>query len=150
MMDHLQMPSELEHIERLLECAPRPQPSALLRRRLIEDVHEELRHCVLHRLRAELLREQKRASRRLAAACAVALLVAVGFSLGVMHAAGVALKPPAAAPTVAGVAWRLQQLSPEISQKDSLLQATLRQIGPDSACGDLLNNVFTDSKSHDR
>jgi hypothetical protein len=149
-MDHLHLPSELERVERLLARAPRPEPLTALRRRVLDDVHEELRHCVLHRLRAELLREQRRASRRLAAACAAALLVAVGLSLGVMHAAGVPLKTPASAPSVADVAWQLQQLSPQISQRDSLLQATLRQVGPDAGCGDLLKNLFPDAKSHDR
>jgi hypothetical protein len=144
-MDNSRFPAELERVERLLACAPRPEPSAALRQRVFGDVHEELRHCVLHRLRVQLLREQKRASRRFAVACAMTLLVAVGLSIGIMHAAGVPLKPPISAPTVADVAWQLQQLSPHISQKDSLLQATLRQVGPQSACGDLLN-AFTDNK----
>ena len=149
-MDNSRLHSELEHVERLLACAPRPEPLTALRRRVLDDVHEELRHCVLHRLRVELLREQKRVSRRFAVACAATLLLAVGLSIGVMHAVGVGLKSPTSAPSVADVAWQLQQISPEMSQKDSLLQATLRQIGPDAACGDLLKNIFPDSKSHDR
>ncbi len=148
-MDNSQFPAELERVEHVLACAPRAEPSAVLRRRVLDDVREELRHCVLHRLRVELLREQKRSSRRFAVACAASFLVAVGLSIGGMHAAGVALKPPASAPTVADVAWQIQQLSPQISEKDSLLQATLRQVGPEAACGDILKNVFTDSKPHD-
>ena len=149
-MDNLRLPLELEHVERVLACAPRPEPSTALRPRVLDDVHEELRHCMLHRLRVELRREQRRASRRFAVACAAARLFAVDLSFGVMDAAGVALNPPASAPTVASVAWQLQQLSPEMSQKDSLLQATLRQVGPDAGCGDLLKNIFADAKSHDR
>ena len=105
-MDNSQFPSELERVEHALACAPRPEPSAALRRRVLDDVREELRHCVLHRLRVELLRQQKRSNRRIAVACAASFLVAVGLSIGGMHAAGVALKPPASAPTVADVAWR--------------------------------------------
>jgi hypothetical protein len=149
-VDHSHLPSELERVERLLACAPRPEPSLALRRLLLGEIHEELRHCVLHRLRAELLRGQRRASRRLAAACATALLLVVGLSAGIMHAAGVPLKPPASAPSVVDVAWQLQQLSPQLSEKDSLLQAALRHVGPDAACGDVLKNLFTDTKSQDR
>jgi hypothetical protein len=149
-MDPTRLPSECEQIEHLLGCAPRPEPSAALRWRVLADVHDELRHCVLHRLRVELRREQKRAGRRLALGCAAALLMAVGLAIGVMHAAGVPLNPPASAPSVADVAWQLQQLSPEMSQKDSLLQATLRQIGPNAGCEDLLKNIFPDTKSQKR
>ena len=148
-MDNSQFPSELERVEHTLACAPRPEPSAALRRRVLDDVREELRHCVLHRLRVELLRQQKRSNRRIAVACAASFLVAVGLSIGAMHEAGVVLKPPASAPTVADVARRIQQLSPQMSERDSLLQATLRQVGPQAACGDLLKNVCTDPKPHD-
>ncbi len=61
-----------------------------------------------------------------------------------MRAAGVPLKTPAAAPRVVNVAWQLQQLSPQLSQRDSLLQAALRQVGPDAACGDILKDLFPD------
>jgi hypothetical protein len=149
-MDNSRLHPELEHVERLLACGPRAEPATALRRRVLDDVHEELRHCVLHRLRVELLREQKRASRRFAVACAAMLLLAVGFSISIIHAVGVGLKPPVSAPSVVDVAWQLQQISPEISQKDLLLQATLRHIGPDAAWEDLLKNVFSESKSHDR
>ncbi len=149
-MDHSRLHPELEHVERLLTCAPAAEPAAALRRRVLDDVHEELRYCVLHRLRAQLIREQKRASRRLAVASAATLLVAVGLSVGAVRAVGVPLKPSASAPSVANLARQLQQISPEMSQRDSLVQATLRQVGPDAACRDLLKNVFPDTKSHDR
>jgi hypothetical protein len=148
-MDNSQFPAELERVEHILTCAPRPEPSAALRQRVLDDVREELRHCMLHRLRIELLRQQKRSSRRIAVACAASFLLAVGLSIGVMHAAGVALRRPTSAPTVADVARRIQQLSPQMSERDSLLQATLRQVGPEAACGDILKNAFADTKSHD-
>jgi hypothetical protein len=147
-MDNSQYSRELDHLERLLTLGPRPEPSTALRQRVLDDFRAELHHRRLNRLRVQLLREQKRANGRFAVACAVTLLVAVGLSIGVMHAAGIALRPPASAPTVAEVAWQLQQLSPDISPRDSLVQATLRHIGPEATCRDVLKNIFADNKSH--
>ena len=148
-MDNSLFPSEPERVERLLTFGPRPEPSTALRQRILDDVRAELRRRLLDRLRVELFREQKRSSRRFAVACAATLLVGFSLSIGVMHAAGVALRPPASTPTVREVAWQLQQLSPEVSRRDSFVQATLRQIGPEATCRDILNNIFADAKSHD-
>jgi hypothetical protein len=148
-METSQLSPELERLERLLAFGPRPEPSTALRERVLDDVRAELRHCVLDRLRRELLREQRRSSWRFAAACAATLLLGLSLSLGAMHAAGFALQPPASTPTVYDVARQLQQLSPEVSQRDLLAQATLRQIGAEASCGKILNNIFAEAQSHD-
>ena len=147
-MENSRLSPELERLERLLACGPQPEPPTALRQRVLDDVRAEFRRRLLDRLRVELFREQRRSSQRFAVACAATLLVGFSLSIGVMHAAGVALQPPASTPTVREVAWQLQQLSPEVSQRDSFLQATLRQIGPEAACRDILNNIFADAKSH--
>jgi hypothetical protein len=147
-MDSSQFPQKLDRVERLLTLGLRPEPSTALRQRVLDDFRTELHRRRLTRLRVQLLRDQKRANRRFAVACAVTLLVAVGLSIGAMNAAGIALRPPASTPTVAEVAWQLQQLSPDISPRDSLVQATLRHIGPEATCRDVLKNIFADNKSH--
>jgi len=148
-MENSRLSPELERLERLLACGPQPEPSTALRQRVLDDVRAELRQRVLDSLRMELRREQKRSNRRFAAACAATLLAGVSLSLGLMHAAGLALQPPASTPTVYDVARQLQQLSPEVSQKNSFVQATLRQIGAEASCGEILNNIFAETKPHD-
>jgi hypothetical protein len=148
-MDNPQFLQDIERVERLLTLGPRSEPSLALRQRVLDDVRAELHRCLLDRLRVQLRREQKRASRRFAVACTATILVAVGLSIGVMHAAGVALRSSASVPSVTEVAWQLQQLSPEISQRDSVLQAAIRQVGPEATCGDILKNIFAETKSHD-
>ena len=149
-MENSPLAPELERLERLLTFGPQPEPSAGLQQRVLGDVRAELHQQRLARLRSELFREQRRSRRRFALACAATILAGLGFSFGVMHAGGFALRPPASAPTVYDVARQLQQLAPAVSQRDLLAQATVRQIGAEASCGEILNNLFADTKSHDR
>ena len=116
-------------MERLLLREPAAEPSAALRRRVLDDVRSELRQCVLDGVRSELRREQERAKWRFAAAFAATLLVGLGLSLGVLQATSFALQQRESTPTLSDIAWQLQQLSPQISATDSRHQAMLRQIG---------------------
>jgi hypothetical protein len=139
-MNHLQLPPELERVERFLTCGPRPEPSAALRRRVLSDVRSELRsERVLPRW-------------RLAAAfatLAATLLVAISLLLGVLQATSFALQQRESSPSVYEVARRLQVLSPTLSREESLRQAALRQIGADGSCQTPLGDIPSEHHRHD-
>ena len=116
-MEDLQLPPELERVERLLACGPRPEPSAALRRRVLGGVRSELRSGPFYPRGG------------LPAAFAATLLVGLGLSLGVLQATGFALQQRESPPSVYEVARRLQQLSPGLSREESLRQAAIRHIG---------------------
>jgi hypothetical protein len=86
-----------------------------------------LSRAALNRLRQEFLRQQEQSKWRLAVAAAATLLLAVGLSWGVSWATGIGRQQSAAAPTLPDVAWQIQQISPGVSEKDSMLQAKVRQ-----------------------
>jgi hypothetical protein len=146
-MENSRLPPDLERLECLLACGPRPEPSAALRQRVLDDVRAELRQRVLDNLRAELRRENARVRWRVAAACAASLLVGLSLSLAFVQVAGFGLQAPTTTPTIADVARQIQQISPEATRQTSLNQARLRQIA-DASCGVILNNLFAETKSH--
>jgi hypothetical protein len=136
-MAALQLPPELERLERLLAHGPRPEPSAALRRRVLGSVRAELRsECVLPKW-------------RFAMAFAAILLVGLSLSLSVLQATGFALQQCTSHPSVYEVARRLQQLSPSLSHKESLRQAVLRHMGAEVNCQTPLGDIPCKQKSHD-
>jgi hypothetical protein len=147
-MKEIQLPADLERVERLLLRQPLAEPSAALRRRVLDDVRAELRQCVLESLQAELRRRRARAKWRFAAAVAATLLVALGLWLGVLQAANAAVQQSASTPTLSDIAWQIQQISPQVSRKDSLHQAMLRQIGNEASCGTAVR-LLAELQSHE-
>jgi hypothetical protein len=119
-MDELRLPYEVELLERQLErflsCGPRPEPSVALRRRVLSDARSELR-------RGRFLPQW-----RFAATFAATVLVVLGLWLGMLQATSFALPSYGGPLPVEEVARRLQVLSPNLSQEDSVLQAKYRQI----------------------
>jgi hypothetical protein len=120
-MENRPLPPELQRLERLLACGPRPEPSGALRQRVLGGVRSELRskRIVL--------------KWRVAAAVAATLLVGLSLSLGALQAAGFARQQRDVSPNVDEVALRLRQLSPGLSQEESLRQAVLRDIAAESS-----------------
>jgi hypothetical protein len=129
-MEDSPLPPELERMEWILTRGPRPVPSAALRRR------------VLGSIRSELHRERLRSKWRLAAAFAATLLLGLSLSLGAVQATSFALQQPEAPPSVAEIARRLQQLSPQLSHEESLRQAMLRGISPETSWPTNPDNLF--------
>ena len=148
-MKEIRLPAELEQVERLLLCEPLAEPSAALRRRVLDDVRAELRQSVLEGLRAELRREQRRSKWRFVAAAAAVLLVGLGLSLSVLQTTSFALQQREFTPTLSDIARQIQQISPQVSQRDSRRQAMLRQIGDEASCGTAVSKLLCELQSHD-
>jgi hypothetical protein len=147
-MKEIRLPAELEQFEQLLLREPLAEPSAALRRRVLDDVRAELRQSVLDGLRAELRREQRRAKWRFASAAAAVLLVGLGLSLSVLQTTSFALQQHESTPTLSDIARQIQQISPQVSQKDSRQQAMLRQIGDEASCGTAVNRLLAELQYH--
>ena len=121
-MAERKLPRDLERLERLLACGPRPEPSAALRQRVLGGVQSELhREDVLLRWRC-------------ATALAATVLLALGLSLAAVQTTAFALQPRRSPPSVHEVARRLRQLSPDLSPAESVREATLLQIGAEVGC----------------
>jgi hypothetical protein len=148
-MKEIQLPPDLEQMERLLLREPRAKPSAALRRRVLDDVRAELRQSVLDGLRAELRRERTLSTWRFAAAIAVSLLVSLSLLLSVLQATSFALQQREFAPSLSDIARQIQVISPQVSEKDSLHQAMLRQIGNEASSGTAVNRLLSEFKSHE-
>jgi hypothetical protein len=158
-----QLPEELERVERLLTHGPRPEPSASLRRRVLDQVRSELRGAVrvstnlglgfsgsaLNGLQSQLWRRRQRSKWQLAAAITATLLIAVSLSLGMLQASSFALQQREFTPTLSDIAWRIQQIAPQVSQRDSEYQASLRQIGNYASRGTAVNQLLSEFKSYD-
>jgi hypothetical protein len=153
------LPDELERVERLLLHGPRPEPSAALRRRVLDQVRSELRHTapvaapaktrpapnLLSGLRLQLRRRrQQRSKWQVAAAIAATLLITTSLSLSVLQATSFALQQREFNPTLADIAWQIQQIAPEVSKRDSEYQAKLRQIGSQASSGTAVNRLLTE------
>ena len=141
-MDNSSWQPEPDPLERMLARDPRPLPSPELRGRVLEGVRAELRKNMLQVIRMELRRQRIQSKWRFAAAFAATILVCLSVSLGVMHAARRTLAQNEAPPSLDDVAWRLQQISPQLTKEESLLQAKWRQISVEgneqATLGDLL------------
>jgi hypothetical protein len=133
---------ELDPLERLLTRGPRPLPSAGLRQRVLDGIRSELRRNMFNTIRMELRRDRIRSKWRFAAAFSATILVCLGISLGVMRSTRHSPSQQAASPSIDDVAWRLQQISPGLSKKESLLQASLRQIGDDPKSSTTLCDIL--------
>jgi hypothetical protein len=116
-MENEQLPPELEQLERDLADRPRPDPPAELRQRVIGGV------------RAELQRNGARNGWTFAAAVATAALVWLNLSLSATLATDCGPQPDSLAPEVGKVAEQIQQLLPELSEREALRQAILLQAG---------------------
>jgi hypothetical protein len=147
-MKEIQLPAELEQVEQLLLREPLAEPSAALRRRVLDDVRAELRQSVLEGLRAELRREQRRTRWRFAAAAAAVLLVGLGLLLSVLQSTSFALQQHDFTPTLSDIAWQIQQISPQVSPKDSRQQAMLRQIGDEASSGTAVSKLLLELQFH--
>ncbi len=154
-MDELQLPPELEQLERLLASGPQPSPA--------------LRERVLRRMRGELRLErggmEKRGTVpflwrpatkigtvpawRAAAAFAATLLVAMTLWMGVLQATAIATQHVQTPPSLEEIAQQLRQLSPTLSQTESLRQAFLRQISDGWRDGTPLVNVLFIPSDHE-
>jgi hypothetical protein len=136
-MENLQLPPEFEPLERLLACGPRPEPSTMLRQRVLSGVRSELRgdHMALEW--------------RFAAAFAATLLVGLSLSLGVLQATSFALQQRESSPSLEEVAKRLRQLSPGLSRDESLRQAVLRLVGAEARCQTPLGDLPSQHEFHD-
>jgi hypothetical protein len=130
MMNEFQLPDEFEELEQLLTNSPRPQPSAALRGR------------VLRRMRCELHQEQILPTWRAAAAFAATVLVALSLWLGVLQASTAAMQQVQNSPSIDEIAWQLRQISPTLSQTESLRQAWLRQAGAEANGGTPLGDLL--------
>lgn len=144
-MEDLQLPHELQRLERYLARGPRPAPSAALQRRVLRGVRSELHND----MRSELRGRRTLPTWRLVTAFAASFLVWLSLSLGVLQATGFALQQRDVSLSVSEVAWRLQQLSPGLSREESLRQATLRQIGAEVSCATPLGDIPTEQECHD-
>jgi hypothetical protein len=152
MMEDSQLAAELDRLERLLASAPRPEPSAALRERVISGAL-----CQVHRQRVLLLAWAS------AATVAATVLISVAFSYLFLatfsgdratpraEVGGVPPGEPRQRPVLVGqaagagltiavssssvslsmpeLARRIRQLSPEISPEEATRQAMLLQIG---------------------
>jgi hypothetical protein len=136
-MEDFHLPPELEPLERLLACGPRPQPSAALRRRVLGNVRSELR------------RERILPRWRFAGAFAAILLLGLSLSVGVLQATVFARQHRESPPSVYEVARRLQELSPGLSRPESLRQAVLRHIGAEVNCQTPLGEIPSEHERHD-
>jgi hypothetical protein len=160
-MRESRLPNDLERVERLLMQGPRLDPSVVLRQRVLGQVHVELRKTVpvvaaakavrprmpRNGLRLQLWREQQRSEWRLAVAIAGTLLITVSLSLGVFQATSFALQQHEFTPTLSDIAWQLQQLSPQVSKRDSEYQAKLRQIGDEGNSGLAVSRLLCELQS---
>jgi hypothetical protein len=133
-MNNFQSSSERESFERLLASGPRPVPSAELRQRVLDGVRAELRKNIFDVMRIELRREHIQSKLRFAAAFAATILVCLTISFGVIRSVRHSIAQEQSPPSIDNVAWRLQQISPGLSQDESELQVKLRYIGSES-CG---------------
>jgi hypothetical protein len=70
------------------------------------------------------------------------LLVGVSFSVNVFQATAFALKQQEFTPTLSDIARQIQQISPEVSKRDSEYQARLRQIGDEASNGTAVNRLL--------
>lgn len=131
-MESFSLPPELEDLQRLLACGPRPEPSAALRQRVVGGMRIEL-HC-----------EGTAGSWQYAAAFAATVLLGLSLSLGVLQTTSFALQQRLPAPSVEEVARRLQVLSPSLSREDSLRQAALRHIGAQLSGRTMLDDVSSE------
>ena len=129
-MEDMQLPPELERLERFLVSGPRSAPSAALRGRVLEGI------------RSELHREHTWSKWRFAAALAAALLVDLCLSLAVVQATCFALQQRESHPSVHEVARRIQQLSPDLSPEESLRRAVLVRIGAEMGSRTNLDDVL--------
>ena len=111
---------------------PRSFPSQELRQRVLDGVRLELRRKMFDVIRLELRREHIRSKWRFAAAFAATIMVCLSVSLGVMHATRHSLSQNQS-PSIDVVAWRLQQISPGLSQEESVIQAKLRQVSAETS-----------------
>jgi hypothetical protein len=157
------LPEDLERVDRLLARAPRCEPSAALRRRVLDQVRAELRgvvpvfvsrniglpSSVLNGWQAQLRRRRQQSKWSLAGAIAATLVITVGLSLGVLQASSFALQQGELTPTLSDIAWRIQQIAPQVSQRDSEYQASLRQIGDDASRGTAVARLLSEFKSND-
>lgn len=139
-MDELQLPPELEQLERLLASGPQPSPA--------------LRERVLRRMRGELRLERRTRMRtvpawRAAAAFAATLLVAMTLWMGVLQATAIATQHVQTPPSLEEIAQQLRQLSPTLSQPEALRQAFLRQISDGWRDGTPLVNVLLIPADHE-
>jgi hypothetical protein len=123
------LPPELEALEHVLACGPRPEPSAGLRRRVLGSLRSEL-HC-----------EPTSRNWQFAATFAATVLLGLSLSLGVMQTTSLALQQSPPALSVDEVARRLQVLAPSLSREDSLRQAALRHIGAEASGPTTLGEV---------
>ncbi len=136
-MEELNLPPELERLERLLARGPRIEPPAALRRRVLGGVRSELRS------------ERVLPTWRFAAAFAATILVGLSLSLGVLQATGSARQQPEEPLSVDEIAWRLQQISPGLSRGESRRQAVLRHIGTEANGQTSLGDILSGQESHD-
>jgi hypothetical protein len=118
-MENEQFPPELEQLERDLADRPRLDPPAELRERVIDGV------------RAELQRNGARNGWTFAAAVAAAALVWANLSLSATLGTDYSPQPGSLRPPVDEVAEQIQQLLPELSQREALRQAVLLQARSD-------------------
>jgi hypothetical protein len=115
-MADMRLPREMERVERFLTAGPRPEPSAALRWRVLSQVQYELRE------------DRSRSQQRWAVAIAATLLIGVSVSMAAFLRSVAPLRKNEAPPTVDTVAWRLQQVSPNLSREEALRQALLRNV----------------------
>jgi hypothetical protein len=141
-MENSQRPPELDPIERMLTSGPRPFPSEELRRRVSDSVRAELRKNMFDVIRMELRRNNIRSKWRFAAAFAATIAVCLIITLGVMRETRHSLRQSQSPQTLDDVAWRLQQISPELSKEESLIQASLRQIGTNAESSTTLGDIL--------
>ena len=118
-MEDFQLPPELQQLERELAGRPHPEPSADMRQR------------VIGRLRGELRGNGLRNGWTFAAGVAATVLVWANLSLSATLATDYGLPTDSPRPPVGAVAEQIQQLLPELSQREALRQALLLQAGSD-------------------
>jgi hypothetical protein len=135
-MEEIRLPRDLRPIERLLTSEPRPEPSAALRWR------------VLNQVQAELRRDRPTPRWRFAVAIAATLLVALSLSVAAIQRARSFLGPREVPPTIGNVAWQLRQVSPTLSKEESLRQAALRHVTVQGGILPSFGDIRTENDNH--
>ena len=119
-MEKLELPAELEQVERLLMHGRRPMPSVALRQRVFGDV------------RSELHRRRSRTNWRFAAAFAATLLLGLWFAAA--HATCFALQQRSASSPIRELAVQIRRLTPDISPEEAVRRAMLVEIASQVGC----------------
>lgn len=130
-MEDLQLPPELEQIERCLREGPRPRPSSTLRYRVVTGVRAELRSRQIRWYSAPAWQVLRHSTPlwQVLVAFAASFLITITLTLTIVQACRYFFGSYKPASSIGDVAKEIRQLSPDISSEESVRRAALVGIG---------------------